>query len=183
MGLWVIEKRVEKMKLTPLHPNQIVTLNDFPVHNEHILKIFFKITKDGYSNIIPPCPVVHKSLILPFFDKKLSFLFKTFEKTHPKAEFFLLDGSHKTTALSLTGNKIKVMIFENNKDIEEAKKLIDAGELFSLTFDDTIEINAKELGKHFKKKSGFQTVEEKTEKMVKAKVIPNYMIKYYKELR
>ena len=120
------------MKIKELNPSQIVTLNDFPVYNEHILKIYFKIFKDGYAKIIPPCPIIDKKMVISGFDENLNRLFKEFEKKHSKTEYFLLDGSHKTTAANLTGNKIKVMIFENDKDIEEAKKLVDTGDLFSL---------------------------------------------------
>ena len=171
------------MKLKELHPNQIITLNDFPVYNEHILKIFFKIFKEGYAKIIPPCPVMHKSLVIPKLGEKLNIKFKEFEKNHPKAEYFLLDGSHKSTAANLTGNNIKVMIFENNRDIREAKGLVTAGELFSLRAGDTIQQNAYDLKEHFTNHKGFQTVEEKTKKMIKEKVIPDYMIRSYKELK
>jgi len=40
------------MKLKELSPDQIITLNDFPVYNGHVLKIFFKVFKDGYGIII-----------------------------------------------------------------------------------------------------------------------------------
>jgi F0F1-type ATP synthase alpha subunit len=167
------------MKLKELNANQIVTLNDFPVHNLHILKIFFKVFKEGYAKMIPACPIMHKKLLTSGFDENLKKQFMEFEKKHPKAEYFLLDGSHKTTAANLTGNKIKVMIFESDRDIEEAKELVEIGELFSLATEDTIKDIIKGLGKHFTKKPGFQTIEEKTEKMVRGKVIPSYMIKYY----
>ncbi len=168
------------MKIKELQPNQIITLNDFPVHNGHILKIFFKVFKDGYGKIIPACPVIHKRFFAQIFDKTFPD-FKEFQKKHPKAEYLLLDGSHKTTAANLTRNKIKVMIIETDKDIKEAKKLVEIGELFSLTIENTINENIKDLRKHFMKKRGFQTVEEKTKKMVLKKVIPDYMIKYYKK--
>lgn len=167
------------MKLKELSANEIITLNDFPVHNEHILKIYFKIFKDGYGKMIPPCPVINKKPVIAGFDEKLKKLFREFERKHPTTQYFLLDGSHKTTAANLTGNKIKVMIFENDKDIVEAKSLVDAGELFSLALGNSIRGEIKAFKKHFTKKKGFQTVEEKTKRMVKEKVIPDYMIKYY----
>ena len=71
------------------------------------------------------------------------------------------------------------MIFRNNKDILEAKKMVKTGDLFSLTVDDTIKDNAIELKNHFNKEKYFQTIAEKTELMVKKKVIPQYMINYY----
>lgn len=167
------------MIIKELSPNQIITLNDFPVHNEHILKIYFKVFRDGYKKMIPPCPVLHKGFVAPIFEK-IFLEFKEFQRKNPHAEYFLLDGSHKTTAANLTGNKVKVMILENNKDIKEAKQLVNSGELFSLRVSDSISDNVKDLKKHFKKKQGFQTVEEKTKRMIKEKVIPAYMIKYYK---
>ena len=173
-----------KMKIKDLYPNQIITLNDFPVHNEHILKIYFKIFRDGYAKMIPPCPVIEKNRVIEGFNKKLKERFKEFEKKHSKAEYFLLDESHKTTAANLTNNKIKVMIFENEKDIQEAKELEKIGELFSLRVGNNIEIEIKGLKKHFiKKGEGFQTVEEKTKKMVKEELIPSYMITLFKDLK
>ena len=171
------------MKIKELSADQIITTNDFPVHNEHILKIFFKVFKEGYGKMIPPCPILEKKVMVSGFDEKLKKQFKEFENTHPKAEYFLLDGSHKTTAANLTGNKIKVMLFENDKDIQEAKELVKIGELFSLMVEDTIKKDVKEMTQHFTKKKGFQTIEEKTKKMVKEKVIPDYMIKHFKDLK
>ncbi|MDD5331431.1 MAG: hypothetical protein PHE43_01230 [Candidatus Nanoarchaeia archaeon] len=165
------------MKIKELNPNQIITLNDYPVYNEHILKIFFKIFKEGYGKIIPPCLVIHKKLVIPVFNKNYNLKFKEFEKINLKAEYFLLDGSHKTTAATLTKNKIKVMIFENNKDIKEAKNLADIGELYNFTLPKTIKENIEILKKHFYRKKGFQTVENKTKRMIKEKAIPRYMIR------
>jgi ribosomal 50S subunit-recycling heat shock protein len=70
-------------------------------------------------------------------------------------------------------------IFQNNQDIQKAKKMVKTGDLLSLTVADTINSNAIELKNHFNKKKYFQTVKEKTELMVKKKVIPQYMINYY----
>jgi hypothetical protein len=168
------------MKIKELNPNQVITLNDYPIHNEHILKIFFKIFNDGYGKIIPPCPVIHKSFVIPIFDKKLKEKFKKFEKSNSQAEYFLLDGSHKTTAATITNNKIKGLIFQDNKDIKEAKRLADIGELFNFTLPKTIQENVKILNSHFLRKKGFQTVEEKTKRMIKEKIIPSYMRIGYK---
>lgn len=170
------------MKIIAITPNEIVTLNDFPVHNLHILKIYFKIFRDGYEKMMPPCPVIDKKLVVEGFDEKLKRGFKEFEKNHSKVKYFLLDGSHKTTAASLAHKKVKVMIFEKDQDIKEAKELIKTGELFSLMVGDNIKREVKELKNHFAKKKGFQTIEEKTQRMVKEKVIPDYMIKFYKKL-
>ena len=173
------------MELKKLHPDQIVTLNSYPVHNEQILKIYFRIFQKGQSKIIPPCPVVHKSIGTPWIKgtenkvKKYNGLLTKFLKQHPKAEYFLLDGTHKTTAAALTRNRMPVMIFQSDKDIKEAKMLVEKGELFSLTTGNTIKESVEELKEHFFKTMIFQTVAEKTEKMVKNKILPKYMIDVY----
>ncbi|MEN9626610.1 MAG: hypothetical protein RL557_938 [archaeon] len=169
------------MKIKELKPNQIVTLNDYPLHNVHVLKIFFKIFKEGYGKMIPPCPVIDKELVVHSFDNKLKIMFNRFEDKNPQAHYLLLDGSHKTTAATITGNKIKAMIFESDKDVEEAKKLAEIGELFNFTLPSTLKENINILKDHFKKKNEFQTVEEKTKKMIEEKKIPDYMIKYYRK--
>jgi len=166
------------MQIKQLNANQIITLTDFPVYNEQILKIFFLIFRKKCSRIIPPCPIMDVSLVVPYFSGKLKIVFSKFVSRNPQAKYFLLDGSHKTTAATLTGSKIAVMIFQNSKDIRAAKKMVKTGDLFSLTVANTIKVNAIELKNHFNKKKYFQTVEEKTRLMVKKKVIPQYMINY-----
>jgi hypothetical protein len=163
------------MKFVTLSPNQIITLNDFPLHNIQVLKIYYYIYRKGCGRIIPPCPVIHKNLVRHIFNKSLKLKLEKFEKKNSRAEYFLLDGSHKTTAACLTKNKIKVMVFKNDKDITKAKRLAKTGELFSLTVGKTIKDNVDILNKHFKEKPYFETVEEKTERMIRKKSIPSYM--------
>jgi len=173
------------MELKKLHLDQIVTLNSYPVHNEQILKIYFRIFQKGQSKIIPPCPVIHKSTGIPLIQgrsekiRKYNILLTKFLEKHPKAEYFLLDGTHKTTAAALTHSLIPVIVFRNNEDIKEAKKLVGKGEIFSLTVGSTIRENLEDLRKHFFKTMIFQTVAEKTEKMVKTQILPKYMIDVY----
>ena len=53
------------MKIKKLNPKEIITTKDFPVHNLHILKIYFKICKEGVEEILPPTPVIPLSVGLP----------------------------------------------------------------------------------------------------------------------
>lgn len=174
------------LTIKKLKPNQIITLNDFPVHNEHILKIYFRIFQKGCGKIVPPSPVMHKSKGVPLAlgrsrkEKKYNKVLQNYLEKHPKAEYFLLDGSHKTTAATLAHYPIKVMVFNSEKDIAKAKKMVETGEFISLTVDDTIRKNLKTLGKHFAKEMFFQTIEDKTMRMIKEKIIPQYMVDYYK---
>ena len=92
----------------------------------------------------------------------------------------MLDGSHKTTALFLTHNKIHSVIFEKDADIKEFVDLVHTGEVFSLTTKETIKGSLMEKAKHLKGAMFFESVEEKSKRMVEEKVIPEFMIDYYK---
>jgi len=173
------------MKVNELNSNQIVTLNDFPVHHEQCLKIYFRIFQKGHGVIVPPCPVINKSIGVPFIHhkgkkiKQYNQALTHFLETHPQVEYFLLDGSHRTTAATLCYKKIPVLIFESDIDITQAEKLVARGELFSLTTGKTIKEIIKVLQQHFLKTLKFETVAEKTERMVKKRILPKYMIDMY----
>lgn len=168
------------MKLIKLSSNQIITLNDYPIRKENILKSYFNKCKLGGK--IPFVPVIKKNRVKEYLNNKLLKEFKKFEIKNPKAEYFMLDGSHRTTALTIAGCKIAVIVYETDNDIKEAKKLIATGQVReSGTLNHNFEENCKILNKHFSKKPYFMTVKQKTEKMINEKDIPDYMIKYYKE--
>lgn len=173
------------MKEITLLPEQIMTTNDFPVHNEQILKIYFRIAKNN-PNLLPPTPVIHKSIGLPLLKEQNEFsinhnkvIMKFFEE-NPKVEYIMCDGSHKTTALTLTHNKINAILLESNKDIELFKQKEITGEIFSFACNETsIKEMLDEQAKHYSEAEFFQTVKSKTDRMVNAKVIPKYMMDYY----
>ncbi|MAG02150.1 hypothetical protein CMI42_02335 [Candidatus Pacearchaeota archaeon] len=174
------------MKIKNLKPNEIVTTRDFPVHNEHILKIYFKICKKSHQKILPPTPVIPISVGLPLLEGKskkaqeYNKKIKVFIKKK-KIKYLMLDGSHKTTALFLTHNKINSVIFEKDADIKEFIDLVHTGEVFSLSTKETIKGSLIEMAKHLKDAKFFESVENKTKRMVKEKVIPQFMIDYYKK--
>lgn len=174
-----------------LSPDQVVTLADFPVHNGHILKIYFRMCQGGAHRLVPPCPVMRRDLALPFLQtsgrkaKAYNALLAEFIKIHPRAEYVLLDGSHRTTAATLTHKKTVTIVLETDKDVREAEKLLKNGELFSLMIGaphSRIQEAAEDAQKHFLKHLCFQTVQEKTERMVREKVIPEYMIRAYRKM-
>ena len=169
------------MRQTKLSPNQIVTLNDFPLHDEHVLKIFFRVYQKKCGKIIPPVPVIHKDIVIPHLNERLEQIFIDFYKRNPEAVYFMLDGSHRTTAATLAKSKIKVIILKNEQDIKKSRKLAETGELFHFYLRNTIKDIIKLLITHFTKKPYFQTVEQKTAKIIKEKTTPQYMIDYYKK--
>ncbi|MBU1167524.1 hypothetical protein KKC60_03920 [Patescibacteria group bacterium] len=174
------------MKLITLHPSQIMTTNDFPVHNEQILKIYFKICQKKHIDILPPLPVYHKSLGLPLLGgsgkdiKKHNIAIKSFFEENPGVEYILMDGSHKTTALTLTHNLIPAIVIKTNQDVKKFHKMEETGEIFSFAGPFTMKEIFKDKAEHFFEADFFQTVESKTKRMVEAKVIPQFMINHYK---
>ncbi len=175
------------MKYKLLCPDQIITLRDYPLYNQHILRIYFRIFSKNQGKILPPCPVIHKSLGIPFVSgrsdkaKKHNALLSSFLEKNPNAEYFLLDGSHKTTAATLSKKMIPVVIIEQDKDFKKAKKLIKTGEFFGWnSVENSIKDAINELAKHHIGSEKFLTVEDKSKLLVKNKDIPDYIISFYK---
>ncbi len=174
------------MKIKNLKPSEIITTKDFPVHNEHILKIYFKICKHGNKTILPPTPVIPLSVGLPLLagktkkEKEYNKRIKDYVKKDKKIKYIMCDGSHKTTALALTRNLINAVILKTDSDMTELRELIKTGDVFSMATGKTIKAELREKANHLKDANFFETVKDKTERMVKEKVIPDFMIKYYK---
>ncbi len=175
------------MKIKNLNPNEIITTKDFPVHNPHILKIYFKICKHGNTEILPPTPVIPLSVGLPLLkgksktEKEYNKRIKDYVKRNKKIKYIMCDGSHKTTALTLTHNLIHSVILKKDSDIEEIRELVKTGDVFSMNTGKTIKKELKEKAEHLKDAKFFESVKDKTDRMVKEKVIPDFMIKYYKK--
>ncbi len=170
------------MRTIELEPNQIITLNDYPVHSDSVLSAYFTKCKAGKN--IPFVPVIAKDLVRKYFDDNLLEELERFERQNPSAEYFMLDGSHRTTALTLSGRRILAITYGKTEDIIEARKLVSTGQILeSETLDDSLEENCKVLNNHFKEKPYFMTVEQKTEKMVKEGILPKGMTGYYRSLK
>jgi hypothetical protein len=159
------------MKIRRLKPNQIVTLNDYPLHSNSVLKEYLTKCKSGEK--LPLVPVIKKEVVRKYFGTTLLEEFEKFEETNPDAEYFMLDGSHRTTALTLSCRDIPTLIYETSADIAKAEKLVAKGQIReSGTLKHTLEENCEILSRHFKKKPYFMTVEQKTKKMIKENKIP-----------
>ncbi len=162
------------MKTLNLYPNQIITLNDFPIYSMPDLEKYYKISK--FKLNLPFVPVIKKDIVKKYFDNKLLDILKQFEQDNPEAKYFMLDGSHRTTALTLTKSMINVVIYEIDEDISEAKGMIDTGQILdSGTLYYNLKKNCEILSKHFNVRSYFMTVEQKTLKLIEEKEIPQHM--------
>ena len=165
------------MRVKHVSPEEVITLTDFAVFNGHILKILYHMCMNFSAKLMPPCPVIHTSLVVPSFTGSVKKAFVRFEKKHPRVQYFLLDGSHKTTALSLSNCALPVFVIAKNRDIAQARKMVETGKLLSLTIGKTMAENISNLRRHFTRKTRFETVGEKTRRMITRKVIPEYMRK------
>jgi len=174
------------MLLKKVTPEQILTLCDFPVHNEHVLKMYLHMYRKGQGKIVPPCPVLpialwpRNSFGETKKAKACNKMFKDFIVSHPEVVYVVLDGTHKTTAATLAGAKISVAILRSDKNIKEMKRLAEKGEVFSFLGEDSIKATIEDLSKHFLRFGRFETVAEKTNRMVAEKVVPKYMIREYR---
>ena len=167
------------MKIIELNPNQIITLNDYPVYSDYDLKKYFEICQ--LKGKLPYIPVIKKRIVKKHLDNKLLKKFQEFEQENPKAEYFMLDGTHRTTALTLSGCKITTIVYEKDEDIIEAKELVAIGQILeNATLYYSLKKKCEILNKHFNVRSYFMTVEQKTKRMVKEKVVPQCMIDSYK---
>ena len=65
-------------------------------------------------------------------------------------------------------------------DLKEIRDLVELGDVFSLATGKTIKEVLKEKADHLKDAEFFETVEDKTKRMVDKEIIPKFMINYYK---
>jgi len=175
-----------EMRRKLLRSDQVVALKDYPLHNEHVLKIYFRVFNTKHGKILPSCPVIHKSRGVPFslgrdrHSKDYNRALENFLKSHPKVQYFLIDGNHKSTAAALAGQRIPSLILESDGDVKKAKRMIKSDELFGVfrlgnTLQGEIDLLAKHFRKNFGKKPAFYTVAEKTKLLVRNRKVPKYM--------
>jgi len=153
------------VKTTELRPNQIITLNDYPLYSNDVFDEYLDRCKRGEGLAL--VPVISKDAVRGCFGAELSKIFGEFEVQNPAAEYFMLDGSHRTTALTVAGRSIAVAIYEADLDIREARDLVATGRILENgTLDLTVEENCEVLGRYFSEKPTFMTVQQKADKLI-----------------
>ncbi len=161
------------MKTITLTPDQIITLNDYPIHSVDMLRLYFCRCLKGQD--LPLVPVIHKTIVRPYFTPELSGTLESFEQVNPLATYFMLDGSHRTTALALTGHKIDVIVYATDADIAEARGLVATGQVLENgTLEHSLAGNCAILKEHFQERAYFMTVQQKTEKLIREDYIAQY---------
>ncbi len=168
------------MEYKELSPIQIITTRDFPVHSAEVLGRYFGIYQNDNEDQLPPIPLIHRNLVTPHFKGMEWDLLQKYLKQNPQAEYFLLNGSHRSTSANLTRHMIKGMLLGTEDDIRLANQIRFRGEIYEHRLHDTIIGNIRELVDHFSGTDKFQTVQQKTDRMVNERVIPDHMIRHYR---
>ena len=159
------------MKTADLNPDQIITLNDYPLYSNDVLSGYLDKCKTGEALAL--VPVISKDIVSEYLSAGLSQVFAEFEEHNPAAGYFLLDGSHRTTALTLSCRAIAAVIYETDMDIREARGLVATGQILENgTLDLTVEENCEVLSKYFREKPYFMTVQQKADKLIQDNYIP-----------
>ena len=166
------------MKKLNLKSNQLITLNNFPLHSLSVVEKYFNKCKLGEP--LFSVPVIKKDIVIKYFDDATLKEFKEFEKQNPSSEYFMLDGSHRTTALTLSHKDINAISYETNSDINNAKLTLKDHNPNSDILDHSLEENCEILTRHFTKTAYFMTVEQKTKKLVDTDNLPKNLSEDYK---
>ena len=163
--VWWLSSIGMAMKTTKLNPNQIITLNDYPLYSNDVLSRYLDRCRRGED--LPLVPVIGKDTVRKYLSAELSQVFVAFEEKNPAAEYFMLDGSHRTTALALSRRTIAAVIYETDSDVAEARRLVATGQILeNETLDLTVEENCEVLNKYFAEKPYFMTVQQKADKLI-----------------
>jgi len=161
------------MEIITLTPHQMITLNDYPIYNVEMLRLYFSRCQSGQA--LPLVPVIHKAIVRQYFTSELCAKLEAFERANPPVTHFMVDGSHRTTALTLTGRKIDVIVYATDDDIAETRRLVDTGRVLeNATLLHSLAENCAILRRHFQEKPGFMTVQQKTEKLIRDNYIAHF---------
>jgi|ETNmetMinimDraft_2_1059921.scaffolds.fasta_scaffold19299_3 hypothetical protein len=129
---------------------------------------------------IPMIPVIHKDIVILYFNDDLREKFEKFINLNPKSDYIMLDGNHRTTALTLSQNLLGAIVLENDEDFRRAKEMVRIGELLeSDIYDEDLESNCKILQRHFSETFYFETVLQKTLRLVRDKLVEQSLIDYF----
>ena len=161
----------DSVRTIELRPDQIITLNDYPLYSNDVLSRYLDRCRMGGDLAL--VPVIGKDIVRAYFGAELSRVFAEFEEQNPAAAYFVLDGSHRTTALTLAGRSIAAAIYETDTDIGEARGLVAAGQILENgTLDLTVAENCEVLNRYFSEKPYFMTVQQKADKLIEDNHIP-----------
>ena len=148
-----------------LQPEQIIVPGEYKLGNESILQIYFRVFDRGHGGDLPPVIVAHRDSADMFHDVTeldsgdVNYRnHKTFYENYNRilhnafnsgAEYFLLDGNHKSVAATLTHEPLSALELQVDEDIQRGKQMIESGELFNWTIPgETLDESMAKLRNH-----------------------------------
>ena len=151
-----------------------------PLQSPKALKKYYDHAKKEEK--INPVPLISVAKMISIFKEEERFksyqsVWEQFTKTHPQVKYVMIDGKHRSTAMTLAGKKIKCRVIQSDQDTKELFDLKQKRKLKIAGIKQTLKETILILEKHFFEKKYFWTVEEKIKLMIINKDIPKEMIK------
>jgi len=170
-----------------VNPNQIIGMNDYPpLHSPEALAGYYAKFKNKLFDEVAPVPLIHKSVAILYFmgcDNRFITYNQNLERfffENSEAEYFMLDGKHRSTAAVLAGESIPCVIIWDEDDVNKIHDLIISGKIPRLTgVEETLDATLETLEEHFFLYKRFWTVEEKTKAMIENGDIAANMLEAY----
>ncbi len=107
------------MHIVTLSPNQVITLHDFPLHSEQVLKLYFRMYEQGCGHIVPPSPVMRCGLVQPAFNKATETSLNEWLQSNKQVEFFhACLSTRKLTHIWSPLSIIPYMSLENSEQLQ-----------------------------------------------------------------
>ena len=167
-----------------LQPGQILVPGEYKLGNEGILKIYFRIFDSGHGDDLPLSIVINRNLategaLESFVDQdRAQRIYSEIEQSG--ADYFLIDGNHKTVAAALCHVAPNVLELETNQDLEEARKMVVRGKLFDFPHkkDDLIKI-ADSFVEFVFRKDYVRTLPQRVDELTSNGDLPQYMKERY----
>jgi len=202
------------MKRIELQPNQIIVPGEYKLGNESILKLYFRIFDRGHGKDVPPAIVIHRKTVDMFLNpaeldrEDINYRaditrYKNYNRIienafRSGANYFLLDGNHKSVAATLTHNPISALELKLDKDTQRGKRMVESGDLFNWTVpgetlrqtmgklrDHLLEYMIRSIGPRIffgeVVDSYPLTIRERTEQLISNGDLPEYMVDRYRQ--
>ncbi|MFT4308836.1 MAG: hypothetical protein ACMXYM_05735 [Candidatus Woesearchaeota archaeon] len=95
------------MDIRSLDPDEIITLNDYPLYDTDAFESYVRMIRS--EEAVPYVPLIPASCVP--FEGLLADRFDAFARKHPRAQYVMLDGSHRTTAFTLADRPIPSVVY------------------------------------------------------------------------
>jgi hypothetical protein len=168
------------MEFKELNPSQVITTRDFPVYSAEVLEKYFEIYRNGNGNDLPPVPLMDSDFVIPHLEEPDRILLEEFLRKNPEVRYFLLNGSHRTTSANLTRHSIVGVLIRTEEDIQQTSQIEFKGKKYEHYLPETVLGNIKDLVNNFRGTDRFETIQQKTDRMVDETVIAEHMIRHYR---